>query len=139
MNKLLFLILLGATLLFNSCTKEECDPINNDPVEIVGFWEGTYKVDGNPALGEQYFNLLIKSDGTSTNEGKWYDDLVINVGTWTLSGTTITIQQDNVFGGAANPQILTATFDSVGGKLTNGDIQNQSGTNSGTFEAVKRR
>ena len=139
MKKILCLILFGTTIIFKSCTKEECDHINNDPVEIVGFWEGKYKTDGKPKLGEQYHNILLKGDGTLTNESKWYEDLVINVGTWTLSGTSLTIYQNNAFGGAPNPQIVTATFDSAGAKLTNGVWKNLSGTNAGTFELVKRR
>lgn len=112
---------------------------NNNEVDIIGFWEGEITIHGRPDVDPQYVNLLIKKDGTVTNEGQWFNELRINLGTWELRDKIFKYQVSNIVGGEnPNPLVGTATFDSSG-KLVDGVWQNLSGTNSGTFEMVKRQ
>ena len=137
MNKWpLFLLFVGNLIIFSSC-KQKVQ--NIDKVDIIGFWEGEITIDGRPDVDPQYVNLLVKEDGTVTNEGQWFNELRINVGRWELKGNAFKYQVSNVVGGQSpNPLVGTATFD-PSGKLVDGVWQNLSGSNSGTFEMVKRQ
>lgn len=135
MRYILFLLVVSNLIFLNSC--EEKVQVK-DKVEIIGFWEGEFIIHGRPDIDPQYLNLLVKKDGTVTNESQWFDGLRINIGTWELHGNAFRYQVSNVVGGEnPNPLKGTATFD-PGGKLLEGVWQNLSGSNSGTFEMVKR-
>lgn len=138
MRQLLILSILSSIVLLSACTGEK-NQTEDEIVDIVGFWEGTYTTDGRPDLEPQYYNLLIKSDGTLTNEGSWFSSTRINIGTWELKENILKFHVSNVMGGEGpNPQIGTATFDKRG-KLVDGVIQNLSGSTSSRFELVKRK
>ena len=108
-------------------------------MDVIGFWEGEITVHGKPDIDPQYVNLLVKKDGTVTNEGQWFNELRINVGTWELNGNAFKYQVSNVVGGEnPNPLMGTAILD-PSGKLIDGIWQNLSGSNSGTFEMTKRK
>lgn len=108
-------------------------------VNIIGFWEGEFTIDGRPEVDPQYVNLLVKADGTVTNEGKWFNELRINLGIWELKENHFKYTVSNIVGGEnPNPLVGTATLD-PSGKLVDGVWQNLSGTNSGRFEMVKRQ
>ena len=129
-------ILFGLVLIA-SCKNEEAQIV--ETVDIVGFWEGTITIDGSAEVEPQYANLLIKEDGTVTNEGQWFSEQRINVGTWELKNNNFKYFVTNVYGGEnPNPQVGKADFDPTGKSLS-GIWQNLSGSNSGTFEMVKRK
>ncbi len=137
--KIRFLIALFVVcnaVLMNSCQKVVK---SSTEVDIIGFWEGEITIDGRAEVDPQYVNLLIKKDGTVTNEGQWFNELRINLGTWELKNNIFQYRVSNIVGGEnPNPLIGTATFD-PSGKLVEGKWQNLSGSNSGTFEMVKRK
>ncbi len=120
----------------SSCKEEVQKP---EDTNIIGFWEGTYITIGRPDLDPQYINLLIKENGTLTNESSYLSNIRINTGTWNLEGNKLMFQISNVYGGEVpNPQTGTAEFDAEG-HLKNGIIKNLSGTGSAEFEMVKRK
>lgn len=132
------LCILGL-LLLSSCKNEQISSNGSDVTDIIGFWEGEFIVHGRSDIDPQYLNLLIKEDGTVTNENQWFSEVRINLGTWELKGSAFKYQVSNFVGGEnPNPLIGTAIFDSSG-KLVEGEWQNLSGSNSGTFELVKRK
>jgi hypothetical protein len=121
-------------VIMNSC-EEKVQKI--EEVDIIGFWEGTYKIDGRPEVEPQYMNFLIKSDGTVTNEGVWFSSQRINLGTWELKDSTFKFNISNAIGGEGpNPQVGSAIF-VKSGKLVNGKILNLSGSTSASFEMEK--
>lgn len=138
MRCILYLCTLSSFLLLSSC-EGDSKHIEEEVVDIVGFWEGTYTIEDRPDLEPQYYNLLIKSDGTVTNEGIFFSDTKINIGTWELKGNELKFHVSNVMGGQGpNPQIGTAIFDKSG-TLEDGKIENLSGSARSRFELVKRK
>ena len=75
--------------LLTGCTKEDPKPSTETTYPINGLWIGTYTVDGQPSLGEQYFSFIIKPDGTMINDTKFSNQQHLAPGTWTLSGNTL--------------------------------------------------
>jgi hypothetical protein len=137
MRGIFSLSILSGFFLLCACKGEIKE--SAEKVDIVGFWEGEFLIQGRPEIDPQYLNLLVKKDGTVTNESHWFNGLRINLGTWELNGNAFKYQVSNFVGGEnPNPLIGTATFD-PSGKLVEGKWQNLSGTNSGTFELVKRK
>ena len=111
----------------------------SEEIDITGFWEGEYNIHGRSDIDPQYMNLLVKKDGTITNEAQWFNGVRINLGTWELNGNAFKYQVSNVVGGEnPNPLMGTAILD-PSGKLIDGIWQNLSGSNSGTFELIKRQ
>ncbi|MBK7426185.1 MAG: hypothetical protein IPI60_03665 [Saprospiraceae bacterium] len=136
MRFIISVFVLSNLLLLSSCQEKVQ---SNNKEDIIGFWEGEITVHGKPDIDPQYVNLLVKKDGTVTNEGQWFNELRINVGTWELKGNAFKYQVSNVVGGEnPNPLMGTAILD-PSGKLIDGIWQNLSGSNSGTFEMTKRK
>lgn len=137
--KNLSLIILTGLIFLVACKNESLSNRNIESTFIEGFWEGEYKINDRPDIDPQYINLLVKKDGSVTNECSWFNELRINLGTWELKDNAFKYQVSNVVGGEnPNPLIGSATFDPTG-KLVEGIWQNLSGSNSGTFEMVKRK
>lgn len=131
------LCILSSLILLSSCNGKK-NQNNDEVVDIVGFWEGTYTTVGRPDLEPQYINFLIKEDGTVTNESVFMSEIRINLGTWELNSNVFKIQLSNVYGGEIpNPQTGTAEFDPTG-FLKKGVIKNLSGSGIAEFEMVRR-
>ena len=140
--KLLFSITV-IILLFTgiSCTKETTTDPTTPTYSIQGLWIGTYTVDGQAALGQQYYSFIIKPDGTMIGDSKGSTPAQqhITLGTWTLTGTTLSCAFTCVYGASATiglNQTVTSTWNNTG-KLT-GTWKNVSGpTASGTFTMTR--
>jgi hypothetical protein len=129
-------ILLGSIVLtafslsiilfqMTSCKKATAQPTPTT-YSIQGLWIGTYTGNGSSAA-PQYFSLIIKPDGNVINETQVASDTTqyLNVGTWQLSGNTLTATYTNVYGKGptsfiGDSQTATATFNASTGTLTNG-------------------
>lgn len=107
---------------------------------IMGLWVGSYFVNGN-AVDSFMYQFDIRSDstiytiGSGTNQTAGYAS-----GPWHLNGTTFTATLTSMNGvSPENIQTVTATYDSVSGRLYNGtwvDTQGNGGQ-TGTF-SLKR-
>jgi len=121
----------------SSCTKTDAEAPINYPIE--GLWIGTYTIAGLPALGEQYFSLIIKPDGTMINDTKYTNQQNLSIGTWTLNGTTLSCTFTNIYGQAVHlgvQETTTSTWDKTG-KLS-GTWQNVGPqTGSGTIKLTR--
>jgi hypothetical protein len=127
----------------SSCKKAEAQNENCPPQthSVKGLWEGSYTIDSEPGLGSQYWNLVIKEDGTMVNETRYTGTQHFNVGTWTMSGDTLICDFGGVYG---LPQHLgiteraTAIFNASAGTLTFGHWENTpTATGSGSFVVTK--
>ena len=142
MKKTIFLILIvsAISLQFLSCKKDN-DPQPN--YAITGLWRGTYTVDGQPGLGSQELNLIIKPDGKMVNDSKATGQQHISLGTWTLTGDTAFVSNATcVYGYPVSigaTQRHTAKFNKATGTLTMGIYINTGNpaTGSGTFTVTK--
>jgi len=151
----LFSILVSLAFLVPSCTKTNNVPttvrdtttlIIKDTVfikdtvytspryPIAGLWVGSYFVNGNSVDSFMYqFQILangtVYTIGSGTNGTAGYAS-----GPWTLSGTAWSATITSMNGVTPeNVQTITATFDSVGGRLYNGAwTDTRGGTASGT-------
>lgn len=136
---IVFTISISAFLL-SSCQKDGIQPQTEVVYPIEGLWIGTYKVDGQPGLGEQYFSFIIKPDGTMINDTKFSNQQHLAPGTWTLSGNTLSCTFTSVYGIPQNigiTETTTATWDNKG-KLTTGIWKNVAPlTGSGTFTLTR--
>ena len=101
-----------------SCKKAEAQVNNtNTTYPIEGLWIGTYTVDSQPALGEQYFALSIKPDSTIVADTKWGTTQHLAPGSWSLSGNTFTCTYTCVYGLPNHIGIeekITATWSNTG-------------------------
>ena len=126
--------------VLTGCKKEDPKPTTETTYPIQGLWIGTYAVDGQPSLGEQYFSFIIKPDGTMINDTKFSNQQHLAPGTWTLSGNTLSCTFTSVYGIPQNigiTETTTATWDSKG-KLTSGIWKNVAPlTGSGTFTLTR--
>lgn len=103
-----------------SCRKADAQTGTVVNYSIQGLWIGTYTVDGQSKLGEQYFSFIIKPDGTMIADTKGESRQHLAPGTWTLNGTTLSCNFTCVYGLPSNigvTEIATATWDKAG-KLT---------------------
>jgi len=122
----------------SSCKKATAQTTSTTSIE--GLWVGTYTVDGQSALGAQYYSFIIKPDGKMIVDSKWANQQHLSIGTWTLNGNTLSCSFTCVFGISSNVGVVetsTATYDNTG-KLTSGiwkNIPPLSG--SGTFTLTK--
>jgi hypothetical protein len=121
-----------------SCKKATAQ--TNPVFAIQGLWIGTYTVDGQASLGQQYFSFIIKPDGTMIAETKGSDKQHLAPGTWTLSATKLTCTFTCVYGLPSNigvTETTTANWDNTG-KLTSGIWKNVAPlTGSGTFTLTR--
>jgi hypothetical protein len=103
-----------------SCRKADAQNSNTVNYPIQGLWIGTYTLDGQSKLGEQYFSFVIKPDGSMIADTKGSSIQHLATGTWTLNGTTLTCNFTYVYGQSSNigvTQITSAEWDKAG-KLT---------------------
>ena len=119
-----------------SCSKD------NDPApesKIEGLWIGSYTVDQTPSAGQQYASYSIKPDGTMISDSKNIGVQNICIGTWTLTGTTLSSSYHVIYGDSQNidiTQTITATWDKSG-KLTGTWKNNDTGHYTGTFTMTR--
>ena len=122
----------------SSCKKADAETPKTYPIE--GLWIGTYAVDGQPSLGQQYFSFIIKPDGTMIADTKWASDQHLAPGTWTLNGNILSCSFTCVYGLPTNIGITetsTATWDNTG-KLSSGVWKNVYPlSGSGTFTLTR--
>lgn len=115
------------------------DTVFKCPASIQGLWIGTYTVDGQSSLGEQYFSFIIKPDGSIVADTKGANQQHLSNGTWSLNGTTLSCSFTCVYGVPSNVGITettTATWDNAN-KLT-GTWKNVAPlTGSGTIKLTK--
>ncbi|MBS1530833.1 MAG: hypothetical protein JSU01_11030 [Bacteroidetes bacterium] len=109
---------LSIVLFQLSCKKQAvAQPV---PPTIQGLWIGTYTVAGQPELGQQYFSLIIKPDGTMIADTKGQNTQHLAPGNWSLAGNQLSCTYKCVYGLPANvgiTEIAIATWDKTG-KLT---------------------
>lgn len=107
-----------------ACQVEVINVPTNFPIE--GLWIGSYTFDKYPSLGSQYISFAIKPDGTLVYDSNGSGGQYLSIGTWTLSGTKLSISTENVY--SPDPTLLgvkqsiSATWDKTG-KLTDGTWQ----------------
>lgn len=122
-----------------ACQVEVVNVPTNFPIE--GLWIGSYTFDDFPNLGAQYYSFVIKPDGTIINDSKGTGGQYLSVGTWTLSGKTLSCSIICVYSPeptllGAN-QSISATWDKTG-KLTDGTWRTVS-SNGGTGKFTMSR
>ena len=144
MNKSLFLIFIVSAIFiqFSSCKKDDDTAPTPTTYSIEGLWRGTYSVDGHPELGQQELNLIIKPDGTMTNDSEAGPQQHVALGTWTLTGDTAFLSTATcVYGypqAIGSMQKHKATFNKTTGLLTLCTWVNLAPvTGSGTFTLTK--
>jgi hypothetical protein len=130
------LIVKDSTILKDTIVIKDTVPLGPNHNPIVGLWVGPYFLTGD-AVDSFMYQFDIRADGTiytigsGTNQTAGYAS-----GPWQLNGTTFTatlttmalVQPENV-------QTVTATYDSVSGRLYNGswiDTRGNGGQ-TGTF------
>ena len=136
-NTPLSTVLIALVIILSqvSCEKDNDQDPNTDTYPIEGLWIGTYTVNGQPGLGNQYYSFVIKPDGTLIQDGKAANQQAICIGTWTLTGTNFSANFTSIWGvsGVGVVQNVTANWDNKG-HLTSGVWSNPPpGTGSGTF------
>ena len=124
-----------AIILFqiSSCKKAEAQTPATYSIE--GLWIGTYTVDGQPGLGQQYYSFIIKPDGTIIADGKATNQQNLAIGTWSLSGNNFSCSFTCVYGvpNVGVGESATASWSNTG-ELTSGIWNNIApATGSGTF------
>ena len=106
----LIVLSLSITLFQMSCTKGAlADPTTATPPSIHGLWIGTYTVSDQPGLGQQYFSLIIKPDGTMITDSQGAAQQHLAPGTWTLNSDTLKCSFTCVYGVSYNIGINEAT------------------------------
>jgi hypothetical protein len=135
-RQLLLTVLIGSLVTgFASCTKEDDDPVEVENT-IQGLWIGSYTVNGQPGLGQQYFSLVFKPDGGIIYEGKAGGQQHLNVGTYTLTGGNFVATTTCVYGLAQNigvQQEITGEFDKATGTIRNGQWKSLNPAGTGNF------
>jgi hypothetical protein len=118
----------------SSCTKTTAQqPAKPATFPLAGLWTGTYTVNEQPGVGEQYFSFIIKPDGSIIVETKGAGQQHLSIGTWTLSDSTLNCSFISIYGLTNNVgvnQSATAVWDKTG-KLNSGTWQS-SPTSLGT-------
>jgi hypothetical protein len=108
---------LSIILFQISCKKDVLADVTPGSSSIKGLWIGAYTTGTHPDLGEQYFSLIIKPDGTMIADTKGEAQQHLAPGTWTLKGDTLTCTFTCVYGIASNIGI-TETAVAVWDKTT---------------------
>jgi len=121
------------TVYINNCTTDS----------ITGLWVGTYTGDGysNPP---QFFSFAVEPNGNIINVTQANNDpnsQYFNIGTWQLSGDTLSATYKNIYGVGAisyvgDIQTSTAILDKSAGTLT-GTYTNITIAGSGKFTLTK--
>ena len=145
LGSIVLLIFSASIVIFQmSCKKSAVaqTPCPTPTYQIEGLWIGTYAVDGQPGLGQQYLSLTIKPDGTMINDSKAGGVQHLAIGTWTLVGDTALVTTATcVYGIPQNigiTQTHRATFNITTGLLTVGTWNNNTPpSGSGTFTLTK--
>lgn len=111
-----FVIILTISQI-SSCKKSDDDTntVTNYPIE--GLWVGTYKFDPHIIGNEDYFSFVIKPDGKLIVDTKVSGQQRLALGSWTLSGTTLTCSFTYMYAPAADMgaiQTATATWEKTG-------------------------
>ena len=125
----------ASILLFQMTSCKKSNAQTPQTYSIQGLWIGTYTVDGQPGLGQQYFSFIIKPDGTIINDTKGANQQYLSLGTWSLTGDTLSSSFTCVYGpnNIGVTETSKAYFDKTG-KLTSGVWKNIPPLNgSGTF------
>lgn len=139
-----FAITSFAIIIFTltGCTTDSTkSETNKNSFPIEGIWIGSYTEDGSPELEKQYFSYILKPDGTMIFDGKGNGEQYIAVGTWSLSGKTLSTTYTNIYGengiSIGVVQTSTSTWDSTG-KLVGGIWKNLApATGQGTFTLTR--
>ncbi|MEP6749532.1 MAG: hypothetical protein ABJB86_17475 [Bacteroidota bacterium] len=123
----------------SSCKKANAQ--TSASYSIQGLWIGTYTVDGQLNLGQQYFSFIIKPDGTMINDTKGANVQHLSPGTWALTGDTLSCTYTSVYGSPSNigvTETSKAYFSKTGGTLSSGIWKNVAPlTGSGTFTLTR--
>jgi len=122
----------------SSCKKAEAQTAN-PTYPIEGLWIGTYTVDGQPGLGNQYYSFIVKPDGTMIGDGKAANQQAIAIGTWTLTGTNFSTNFTSVYGasGVGVVENATATWSNTGTLVAGVWSNPPPGSGSGTFTMTR--
>jgi len=113
-----------------------CSKSNKAIKPIVGIWNGTLTVDGQPQVGELIYTFDIRADSTIVTQSEGTDgNTYTNHGTWSLSGNSFQSITAADLNGVIQTQ--TAIYNGEDGTLTNGIWKNQNGSAKGTF-SLKR-
>jgi len=127
---------LFSILSFTGCSKDK-DPQTTSKIE--GLWIGTYTVDQTPSAGQQYASYVIKPDGTMISDSKNIGVQNICIGTWTLTGATLSSSYHVIYGDSQNigiTQTITGTLDNTG-KISGTWANNDTGNYTGTFTMTR--
>lgn len=133
-NSFVLLIFALSSFVFQitSCKKATAQTTSLS-YPIQGLWIGTYTVDGQSSIGEQYFSFIIKPDGTMIADTKGASEQHIAIGTWNLTGTSLTCTYHYIYGSASNTgvtQTASMIWDKAGklsGTWSNGSSTSGAG------------
>jgi hypothetical protein len=131
---LLVLALTGSLYCLISCSKSNStttvrdttyvfDTVSIKPkVTIVGVWVGSYFINGAPTTDSFYYQFDIRADNLVYTIGSGtYGTAGYASGPWSLTGTSFSATLISMNGVTPeNIQVITATYDSTSGMLTNG-------------------
>ena len=120
---------------------EKSDPNLSESHSIHGLWIGTYTTNGQTTNTDTYFSFIIKPGGSLLVDARFLNQQEFAVGTWTLSGKTLSCAFTYVYaptGHVGTAQSATSTWDNAD-KLTEGTWVNTSPSNgvTGTFTLTK--
>lgn len=141
-TSLLLTTLLLAIISFSSSCKKDETTTTGTTYTVQGLWTGNHQITGSTPLA---LNMSLKPDGNAT-----YEDIISGTyqfcaGTWTLTGTTLTVNTTCIYGQPVNvgvKQTFTGTFDAATGTLTAGQWSNTyppASAASGTFTLTKAK
>lgn len=134
------LALISLIIIQPGCEKDSDDQ-GSFSSSMEGLWVGLYTVDGQPNLGQRYFSLVIKADGTVINDTKAEHRQHLSIGTWSVAGASFECTATGIYGLPASLGVTathTAAFDKANGTLTNGIWKNVPPIiGSGTFTLTK--
>jgi hypothetical protein len=137
-----FSIVRDTTIKIIRDTTHSYDTIYYTPSKnpIVGHWAGSYFINGD-AVDSFMYTFDIRPDGTVYSVGSGINQTAgYASGPWTLSGVNFSATLTTMAGvSVENIQTVTAKYDSVTGRLTNGvwiDTRGNGGL-TGTFTMMR--
>jgi hypothetical protein len=133
------LIVIFSLAQFTSCDKSDSTPTETHSVQ--GLWIGTYSTNGQSTNTDTYYSFIIKPGGSLLVETKFLNQQEFAVGTWSLSGNTLSCVYTYVYaasGHVGTVQSATVTWDNSN-KLASGTWLNTTPSNglAGTFTLTK--